>query len=178
MSDVSSQVAAVHHELIAAVSQALRDPAALPLARASTAHYREKGWNALCAALSARLDGLPVVNPEGLDDEDLTLLAAVDKAAADPAWLAEAEKQAETEAAEQMAALILAGTWGERDALAALTEMREAADSAGLTGSTAHAFIAMVEGERQLERLQADCPNSQAGLLAATLDVLSHQEAR
>lgn len=177
MSDVSSQVAAAHRELIAAVSHALRDPAALPLARASTAHYREKGWNALCAALSARLDGLPV-NPDGLDDEDLTILTAVDKAAADPAWLAEAEKQAESEAAEQMAALILAATWGERDALAALTEMREAADSAGLTGSTAHAFVAMVEGERQLERLQADYPDSQSGLLAATLAALSHQEAR
>lgn len=177
MSHVSSQVAAAHHELIAAVSHALRDPAALPLARASNAHYREKGWNALCAALSARLDGLPV-NADGLDDEDLTILAAVDKASADPAWLAEAERQAETEAAEQMAALILAATWGERDALVALTEMREAADSAGLSGSTAHAFVAMVEGERQLERLLADYPDSQTGLLAATLAALSYQEAR
>lgn len=177
MSDVSSQVAAAHLELVDAVSHALREPAALPLARASIAHYREKGWSALCGALGARLEGLPV-NHLDLDDEDLAILAAIDRAAVDPAWLAMAEKQAETEAAEQMAALILAGTWGERDALAALTEMREAAESAGLTGSTAHAFIAMVEGERQLERLQADFPDSQDGLLVATLDVLTQQEAR
>lgn len=177
MSDVSSQVAAAHHELIAAVSHALRDPDALLLARATISNYREMGWEALCSALSARLDGL-TVNPGGLDDEDLTILTGIEKAAADPTWLAEAEKQAESQAAEQMAALILAGTWGDRDALAALTEMREAAESAGLVGSTAHAFIAIVEGERRLERLQANYPDSQAGLLAGTLAALSQQEAR
>ncbi|RRQ24040.1 hypothetical protein D5687_04715 [Guyparkeria sp. SCN-R1] len=179
MTDVSSQVAAAHLELIEAVSSALTLPEATPTAGTAAMlaidQYREDGWNALAEALKRRLAGR-TVDESTLDDEDRMILAAIDRATDEPRWLHRVAEQAEVEAAEQIAALILAATWGERDALAALNEMREAARAAGIQGSTAHAFVAIVEGERRLDALIESHENAQAGLVERTLVALTQRE--
>lgn len=179
MPNVSSQVAAAHLEFIEPIVAALASEApAGPQRQAADlmlAHYRETGWERLCDAVEARLDGRDV-DAAALDDEDRMILAAIDHAADEPEWLDRAVAAAEAEAANQVAALILAATWGERDALAALNEMRETAQAAGIQGSTAHAFVAMVEGERELARLMAANPNAQGSLVEATLTALQRRE--
>ena len=179
MSNVSSQVAAAHLEFIepiaAALPSATPDRARREAAELMIAHYRETGWRELCDAAEARLRGHQVATSD-LDEEDRMILAAIERAAEEPEWLGRVAATAEAEAAEQVAALILAATWGERDALAAINEMRETAQAAGMPGSTAHAFVAMVEGERQLDRLMAANPNAQHGLVEATLAALQRRE--
>jgi len=179
MPNVSSQVTAAHLEFIHPVSAALAaDPVSVDrqdAARSALAHYREAGWTTLCEVVEARLAGR-AFDADALDEEDGMILAAIERAAAEPEWLDRVVAEAEAEAAEQVAALILAATWGERDALAALNEMREAAQAAGVEGSTAHAFIAMVEGERRRTALAERHPNAQAGLVEATLAALTRRE--
>ncbi len=181
MTDVSSQVAAAHLELIEAVSGALAAPESNPTAGTAAMlaidRYREDGWNALAEALKRRLAGR-TVDDSKLDDEDRMIVAAIGRATEEPRWLHRVAEQAEAEAAEQIAALILAATWGERDALAALNEMREAARAAGIEGSTAHAFVAIVEGERQLGTILKSHENAQAGLVESTLVALAEREQR
>ena len=175
MTRVSSQIAAAHADLIRAVSAALRDALDRADARAAIARYREDGWSALADALEMRLAD-ESVDTSALDDEDRAVVEAIEAATRDPAWLDAVEAEAEAGAAEQVAALILAATWGEREALAAINEMRETAESAGVTGSTAHAFVAIVEGERDIDRLLRDFPYSRRGLVNATLDAVRRQE--
>jgi len=175
MTVVSSQIVAAHSDLIRPVAAAIRASGVIEEARAAVARYREDGWNGLAAALEARLDGA-APDREPLDEEDRAILDAVDRAAEDPAWLDGIEAQAEAEAAEPIAALILAATWGEREALAALDEMRDTAEQAGLPQSAAHAFVAIVEGERDLETLIASFPNCPRGLATATLEAIKRQE--
>jgi len=175
MTVVSSQIVAAHSDLIRTVAAAIGDSGTKDAARAAVARYREDGWNGLAAALDARLDrGEP--GSEALDEEDRAILAAVERTAEDPAWLDGIEAEAEREAAEPIAALILAATWGEREALAALDEMRDTAEQAGLSQSAAHAFVAIVEGERDLETLVASFPHCPRGLATATLEAISRQE--
>ncbi|SRR6056297_2533716 len=179
MTNVSSQVAAAHLELIEAVSTALASPqsttTAGTVAMAAIDRYREDGWNDLAEALKRRLAG-GTVDTAALDEEDRKILAAIERATDEPQWLQEVADQAEVEAAEQIAALILAATWGEHDALAALNEMREAAKAAGVQGSTAHAFVAIVEGERRLDVLLERNENAQTGLVERTLTALAQRE--
>ncbi|MFW6020975.1 MAG: hypothetical protein ACOCPR_02675 [Guyparkeria sp.] len=184
MTDVSSQVAAAHLELIEAITAALSpqpDTTARIAARSMIVRYREDGWQALADILDSRLAGrsdeIPAASSRStLDEEDRLILSAIDRAIAEPGWLEGVVEQAEIDAAEQIAALILAATWGEREALAALNEMREAAQAAGVEGSTAHAFVAMVEGERNRHTLLATHVNAQAGLVERTLDALERRE--
>lgn len=179
MTDVSSQVAAAHLELIDAVSNALAVSESIPTAGSAATlaidRYREDGWNALAEALKRRLAGL-TVDETHLDEEDRMILSAIDRAAEEPRWLYRVAEQAEAEAAEQIAALILAATWGEREALAALNEMRDAALAAGIEGSTAHAFVAIVQGERRLDAILDSYENAQAGLVERTLFALTQRE--
>ncbi|HER34729.1 MAG: hypothetical protein JXJ30_00630 [Halothiobacillaceae bacterium] len=183
MSNVSSQVAAAHLEFIQPIAAALSPStsghgsmlANPPAPEAIIAHYRENGWHDLCDAIECRLADQPA-GEIALDEEDEMILAAIDRAVAEPGWLERAVATAETEAAEQVAALILAATWGEGDALAVLDEMRETAEAAGMTGSSAHAFVAMVEGERDLDRLREAHPNAQGGLVDATHAALCRRE--
>lgn len=176
MTAVSSQIVATHAELIRAIAGAIRESLPRDAAAEMAARYREDGWNDLADALEARLDGRQP-DPAALDDEDRNILEAVERTVNEPRWLEQVEAEAEHEAAEPIAALILAATWGEREALAALTEMRETAEDAGMTGSAAHAFVAIVEGERDLERLVATFPECPRGLAAATLEAIERQES-
>ncbi|MCL7743840.1 hypothetical protein LV476_02585 [Guyparkeria hydrothermalis] len=179
MPDVSSQVAAAHLEFIEPISSALpaRSPtvAQREAAEFMIAHYRENGWAGLCDAVDARLANR-AFDAASLDDEDRMILETIDRAAVEPGWLDRVVAEAEAEAADQLAALILAATWGEHEALAALDEMRDAAQAAGIPDSTAHAFIAMVEGERRPDALIAAHPSAQSGLLEATLNALTRRE--
>lgn len=179
MTDVSSQVAAAHLELIEAVSASLassESPATADTAALlAIERYREDGWSELADVLKKCLAG-QTIDVSALDQEDRMIVAAIDRVTDDPDWLQQVADQAEVEAAEQIAALILAATWGERDALAALNEMREAARAAGIRGSTAHAFVAIVEGERRLDTLLESHENAQAGLVARTLTALAQRE--
>jgi len=175
MTAVSSQIAAAHTDLIRTVAEAVRQGEPTEPARARVARYREDGWNGLADALEARLDGRKT-DSAALDDEDRGILEAVERTAGDPAWLDAIEAEAENEAAEQIAALILAATWGEREALAALNEMRDTAEQAGLSHSAAHAFVAIVEGERDPDRLVETFPHCPRGLAAATLEAVARQE--
>jgi len=175
MTAVSSQIVAAHSDLIRTVADALR-AGTIDEARAAVGRYREDGWTGLAAALDARLEGNQPAG-ETLDEEDQAILLAVERSTTDPGWLDGVEAEAEAEAAEPIAALILAATWGEREALAALDEMRDTAEQAGLSGSAAHAFVAIVEGERDLERLVESFPHCPRGLATATLEAVKRQEA-
>ncbi|MFN2381294.1 MAG: hypothetical protein ABR561_01915 [Guyparkeria sp.] len=179
MTDVSSQVAAAHLELIEAVSLALAqtepDTSARTAAMLVIDRYAEDGWSDLSKVLKARLAG-ETTDETRLDEEDRMILMATERAAREPDWLEQVVEQAEIDAAEQIAALILAATWGEREALEALNEMREAARAAGIEGSTAHAFVAIVEGERRLDSILGSHENAQTGLIDRILAELDRRE--
>lgn len=164
MQELSSQICATHIELIDVMSRALASTEARNEANFLIAQYQEDGWSSLCNALIAWLDG---VQPDtgALDEEDAQIIGGIQRAGKDPSWLASLADEAREQAAINIAALIYAGTWGDHDALGALSQMREAAHAAGMKDSAADAFVAIVEGERDLDTLVRDHPQADPALL-------------
>jgi len=167
MQELSSQICAAHIELIAHMANAIdqsNHADVVPLID----RYREDGWTDLSHALSAWLEGKEP-QTEGLDDEDTQIIAGIQQALAEPAWLDSLADQARQEAAGSIAALIFAGTWGDHDALEALAHMREAAREAGLKHSAAEAFVDIVEGERDVQKLIDQHTEADPELLRAVM---------
>ncbi len=160
----SAQICAAHQELILAMLAArasAEEPALMQT-------YAEDGWHQLVAALRAWRAGQPV-DVACLDDEDRMILAGLDYAVAHPRWLDTLADEARDEAAAALAQMIFSATWGDHDALDLLSSMREAATDLGQDGSTAHAFVLIVEGARSASEVTAACPQADVGLVVAVL---------
>jgi len=164
MQELSSQICATHIELIDMMARALANPEARDEADFLIAQYREDGWTDLCNTLTAWLDGTQP-NSADLDEEDAQIVGGIQRAGKDPSWLASLADEAREQAAINIAALIYAGTWGDHDALGALSQMREAAHAAGMKDSAADAFVAIVEGERDLDTLVRNHPQADPVLI-------------
>jgi hypothetical protein len=175
MQKPASQICATHIELITAVADSRRAGHLQPAAQSQIEQYQKNGWVQLAHTLTAWMNG---AEPDlaRLDTEDQHIIFGIDVATTQPDWLETLSDQAQTEAAESLAQMIFAATWGDFDALELLSSMREAAEDAGVNQSAAHAFVAMVEGERDINRLHAAFPHAEQGLLTAVLHQLVQRE--
>ncbi len=177
MQKPASQICATHKELITAIVASQQLGQITPDAISQIEQYQNNGWAQLAHTLNSWLNGS---EPDlaRLDEEDQQIILGIQYALTEPEWLDSLHLEAQTEAAAAIAQMIFAATWGDFDALELLSSMREAAEDAGVEQSAAHAFVAMVEGARDLAQLQHDFPNADADLLAAVLNrlVLSEQE--
>lgn len=139
------------------------------------AQYREDGWVNLASQLENWLHGAEPATA-ALDDEDRQIVQGIRQAQTDPDWLSRLTERARTDAAEGIARLIVAATWGDPAALELLSNLREAATEDGIEGSLAHAFVAMVEGERDIAALVARYPKAESTLLSAIVQQVRVQE--
>ncbi len=175
MQKPASQVCAAHSELITAVVASRRAEQPHESAIALIEQYRNDGWVQLAHVLTTWLNG---AEPDiaRLDAEDQHIVFGIEYATQRPEWLDTLRDEARQEAAQAIAQMIFAATWGDFDALELLSSMREAAEDAGVEQSAAHAFVAMVEGERDLTRLHKKYPNAEGNLLTAVLNQLTQRE--
>lgn len=177
MQELSSQICATHIELIEQMAHVLDQRQPVIDVTPLIDRYRTDGWLDLSRCLTTWLEGIAPDTDE-LDQEDAQIVAGIQRAMAEPAWLASLADQARQEAANGVATLIFAGTWGDHDALEALSHMREATRESGLENSAADAFIAIVEGERELEKLLADHPQADPDFLRAVFERFRTLEAQ
>lgn len=172
----SSQICAAHEDLIVAVAAALAENRMTESAQALITQYREDGWLSLSHLLDSWLHGAEPAT-DTLDEEDQHIIQGILLARSDPDWLVTLADQARAQAALGIAKLIIAATWGDQSALDLLSALREAATDAGLPGSAAHAFVAIVEGARELDALRIHYPQADSLLLAAVLQQVVAEEA-
>ncbi|OYY55575.1 MAG: hypothetical protein B7Y53_03625 [Halothiobacillus sp. 28-55-5] len=175
MQKPASQICATHIELITAVADSRRAGEILPAAQTQIEQYQHNGWVQLAHTLTAWMNG---AEPDlaRLDAEDQHIILGIDYATTQPDWLETLGDEAQTEAAESLAQMIFAATWGDFDALELLSSMREAAEDAGVNQSAAHAFVAMVEGARDIDQLHNKFPMAEQSLLNAVLNQLIEKE--
>lgn len=175
MQKPASQICATHIELIIAIAESQRAGQFSPAAQAQIEQYQKNGWVQLAHTLNAWMNG---AEPDlaRLDAEDQQIIQGIMYATEQPDWLDTLGDAAQTEAAESIAQMIFAATWGDFDALELLSSMREAAEDAGVNQSAAHAFVAMVEGERDLHQLQQKFPMAEPSLLNTVLHLLIEKE--
>lgn len=171
----SSQICATHQALISAMVEALGENADKETARELITKYREDGWLKLANQLENWLHGAEP-STVNLDEEDRAILQGIKHAQTDPAWLSTLTERARIDAAASIARLIVSATWGDSAALELLSNLREAATEDGLEGSLAHAFVAMVEGERDIDRLTQRFPEAESVLLDTILNQVLQQE--
>ena len=174
------QIAAAHHDLNNLILATQDHPDQLNALARRLDDMHNDGWHALVHTLRLRF-GLPAepIGTATLDNEDHAILALLDYAQSQPdefAALAAQSADANTQhAAHALAALIYAATQGEHEALEALAELHQAADTPEALAASA-AFIRMIEGERQPDVLCRDLPNQQAALIQAVLASLEDLE--
>ncbi|MGC8697286.1 MAG: hypothetical protein ACP5Q0_02335 [Halothiobacillus sp.] len=175
MQQPASQICAAHIELITAVADSRRAGHLYPAAQSQIEQYQNTGWVQLAHTLTAWMNG---AEPDlaRLDAEDQQIILGIEYATTEPNWLETLSDQAQTEAAQSLAQMIYAATWGDYDALELLSSMREAAEDAGVYQSAAHAFVAMVEGERDNEKLHQQYPKAEQSLINAVLNCLIEKE--
>jgi len=173
---MQTQIAAAHLELIELCLAAPLDPRAQAQLAAHLDIMHSDGWEALSHALQQRF-GLPSHhgNTMELDDEDRAIIALIEHAQNHPEDFAILAAQAAADnqhhVAQALAAVVYAATQGEREALEALAELHQAADTPAALGASA-ALIRMIEGERAPETLSHDLPAEQSALIHAVLEAL------
>lgn len=167
----SAQICAAHHELLSALVLAHSSPDEPEI----LSTYAEDGWGLLVAALRAWRAGQPV-DLARLDEEDQMIFSGVQYALTHPEWLQTLPGDAREEAASAIAQMIFSATWGDHDALDLLSSMREAAADLGQDGSTAHAFVCIVEGARRVSEITVACPQADIALVVAVIEQLTRLE--
>ncbi|MEW5837499.1 MAG: hypothetical protein AB1717_01515 [Pseudomonadota bacterium] len=185
---MQAQILSAHLELIQ-LSLAARQSRAAREELATLLHaMHDDGWQALSHALRQRLGVSSGAQGHAqgdtstmeLDDEDRSILRLIDDALAQPeafaALAAESAAANRRHAAQALAALVYAATQGEREALEALAELQQAADTPASVATSA-ALIHLVEGERNIDALNQNLPEEQAQLLQAVLSELAELEA-
>lgn len=172
----SNQICVTHQALIAAMAEALGGHGREEDARKHIAKYRNEGWANLANQLENWLHG---AEPSivALDAEDQAIVHGIRCAQTHPDWLPTLTARARIDAAQGIAELIVSATWGDPAALELLSNLREAATEDGIEKSLAHAFIAMVEGERDGARLRQQFPKAESMLLDAILQQVLAREA-
>ena len=181
MTPLQQQIAAAHLELIQLTLAAAHDPDAHAQLGALLHTMHSDGWQALSHALQTRLGLSTQEHPAcALDDEDRHILELIEHAQQQPAAFQAFAQQAAAHnlqhTAQALAALIYAATQGEREALEALAELHQAADTPAALATSA-ALIHIVEGERQIDALSPTLPDAQTQLVQMVLVELNQLEA-
>lgn len=177
---MQTQIAAAHLELIELSLAAPHDPHARTQLAAHLDIMHSDGWQALSHALQQRF-GLPSQHDSTmqLDDEDHAIIALIEHAQSHPEDFAVLAAQAaannQQHVAQALAAVVYAATQGEREALEALAELHQAADTPAALAASA-ALIRMIEGERDAETLSHELPAEQSALIHAVLKALHSLE--
>ena len=176
MQEPAIQICAVHQELITTVAASRRDDRISQATMEMIEQYRNDGWVKLAHVLNTWLNG---AEPDMalLDEEDQEIIKGIEHASEYPDWLDSLADKAREEAALGIAQLIFAATWGDHSALDVLSSMREAAHDAGVEGSAAHAFVAIVEGERDAASLEKKHPQADPLLIRQVIERLEMLES-
>ena len=176
MTPFQHQIAASHGELIRLVLACAHDVQTTPALEALLDDMHDNGWSALAFTLRQRI--LPAQEQSDippLDEEDHAILQLIEYFEENPQELETldthgAEHNAQF-AGQALAAVVYAATQGEREALEAIAELHQAADTPAALATSA-ALIHMIEGERTAETLSYDLPTEQAALIHAVLAAL------
>lgn len=180
MTPFQHQIAASHGELIRLVLASTREAQAVPALEALLDDMHDSGWIALTLTLRQRIQPTLDLNDVPLlDDEDHAILQLIEYFSQNPQHLdvldAHGAEQNTQFAAQALAAVIYAATQGEREALEALAELHQAADTPAAIATSA-ALISIIEGERDAEALSQDLPDEQSTLICAVLVALCELE--
>lgn len=176
MREPATQICAVHQELIAIVADSRRNDELSDATTGIIQQYHNDGWVKLTHVINTWLNG---GEPDMalLDEEDQEIIRGIQYATEYPDWLDSLADKAREEAAQGIAQLIFAATWGDPGALDVLSNMREAADDAGVERSAAHAFVAIVEGERDVAHLEQKYPQADPLLIRLVIERLKKLES-
>lgn len=176
MQEPATQICAVHQELIAIVADSRRNNEISEATTGIIKQYHNDGWVKLAHVINTWLNG---AEPDMalLDEEDQEIVRGIQHATDTPDWLDSLADKAREEAAQGIAQLIFAATWGDPSALDVLSNMREAAHDAGVERSAAHAFIAIVEGERDVAPLEQKYPQADPLLIRLVIERLEKLES-
>jgi hypothetical protein len=181
MTPLQRQIAASHNELIRLVLASNRDAQTIPVLEALLDDMHTNGWEALTLTLRQRIQpAAECKDIPPLDDEDHAILQIIEYFGQNPQHLdalgAHDAEQNVQFAAQALAAVIYAATQGEREALEALAELHQAADTPAALATSA-ALIAIIEGERDADKLSQNLPTEQRMLIGAVLTELYKLEA-
>lgn len=176
MQEPATQICAVHQELIASVAASRQNDTLSEATTALIEQYHNDGWVKLAHVLNTWLNG---AEPDMalLDEEDQEIIRGIEHATHHPEWLDSLPEKAREEAAQGIAQLIFAATWGDQSALDVLSNMREAAQDAGVEQSAAHAFVAIVEGERDAKSIEHQYPKADPLLVRLVIERLKILES-
>jgi hypothetical protein len=176
MQNPAVQICAVHQELITTVAASLRDGVITETTSGLIEQYHNDGWVKLAHVLNAWLNG---AEPDTglLDEEDQEIVKGIEHVTEHPEWLDSLADNAREEAAQGIAQLIFAATWGDPTALDVISNMREAAHDAGVERSAAHAFVAIVEGERDASTIEQHYPQADPLLVRSVIARLEKLES-
>lgn len=169
------QICAVHQELITQIANSRRTGVLTDSATTLIEKYENDGWVKLAHVLNAWLNG---AEPDLalLDEEDQEIIKGIDYATAHPEWIDSVADEAREEAAQGIAQLIFAATWGDQSALELISNMREAASDVGIKKSAAHAFVAIVEGARDANDIESRFTEADPLLIRAVIARLTALE--
>lgn len=175
MQEPAIQICAVHQELISTMADFRRSDEVSAAATNLIEQYHNDGWIKLAHVLNAWLNG---AEPDMalLDEEDQEIIKGIQHATEHPQWLDSLAEKAREEAAQGIAQLIFAATWGDADALDVLSNMREAAHDSGIEHSAAHAFVAIVEGERDASLIERQYTQADPVLIRLVIERLEELE--
>lgn len=175
MHEPAAQICAAHHELITKVADSRRNNEISNEAKEIIEQYHNDGWVKLTHVLNTWISG---AEPDMalLDEEDREIVRGIERATDHPEWLDSLAEKAREEAAQGIAQLIFAATWGDDSALEVISSMREAAGDMGIEQSAAHAFVAIVEGERDAPSLQEQYPQADPILIRLVVERLAQLE--
>jgi len=176
MTPLQQQIAASHGELIRLVLASSSDVQAIPALSALLDDMHNNGWSALAFTLRQRI--LPA-QAQGeippLDEEDHAILQLIEYFEENTQELDTLDTHGAAQntqlAGQALAAVVYAATQGEREALEAIAELHQAADTPAALAASA-ALIRMIEGERTADTLSHDLPAEQAALIHAVLEAL------
>ena len=176
MQEPATQICAVHQELITTVAASRRNDEISEATTEIIEQYHNDGWVKLTHVLNTWLNG---AEPDMalLDEEDQEIIRGIQHATEYPDWLDSLADKAREEAAQGIAQLIFAATWGDPSALDVLSNMREAAHDAGVERSAAHAFVAIVEGERDATSIEQLYPQADPLLIRLVIERLEKLES-
>lgn len=176
MQQPAIQICAAHQELITTVAASRRNGEATEATTGLIEQYHNDGWVKLAHVLNTWLSG---AEPDMalLDEEDQEIVRGIQHATEHPEWLDSLASDAREEAAQGIAQLIFAATWGDQSALDVISNMREAAQDAGVERSAAHAFVAIVEGERDASSIERLYPQADPLLIQLVIERLEKLES-
>jgi len=171
----AGQIVTVHARFINMIVEACRNPAAAADVEPLLQEAEQTGWTRLVACVRRILDGRRDAGVlAGLDEEDRIIAEAILAGIADPSTLPESDVQPDARhAAPGLAHMIHLARRGDTQALQMIAAMGEQMSRAGGDmAKLAGTFRALIDGERDADKLAGGMGPSGRGLLFSLVEEL------